>query len=204
MSNLDYKQFTERHRPHIQPPDSIIFVTYRLAGSIPKATVREYKARKVWLDDQGARIRSELRKNNSPEAKRWLEQVENFKREWFVKFEAIMHGANTGPMWMKDERVADVVAAGLQRLDANAYRLDAYSVMSNHVHAVFKPFLSANEESAILCCRALGSFGSTKALTMWFVKEHFTARSDTYLIILLKQVWSTIGENGAGTTVVLN
>ena len=144
-ANLDYKQFTERHRPHIQPPDSIIFVTYRLAGSIPRAIVREYKARKVWLDDQGARIRNELRKSESPEAKRWLEQVENFKRDWFVKFEAIMHGANTGPMWMKDERVADVVAAGLQRLDADAYRLDAYSVMSNHVHAVFKPFLSAND-----------------------------------------------------------
>ena len=145
MSSLDYEQFTERHRPHIQPPDSIIFVTYRLAGSIPRAIVREYKARKVWLDDQGARIRNELRKSESPEAKRWLEQVENFKRAWFVKFEAIMHGANTGPMWMKDERVADVVAAGLQRLDADAYRLDAYSVMSNHVHAVFKPFLSEKE-----------------------------------------------------------
>ena len=91
MRNLDYKQFTERHRPHIQPPDSIIFVAYRLAGSIPRAIVREYKARKVWLDDQGGRIRSELRKSESPEAKRWLEQVENFKRQWFVKFEAIMH-----------------------------------------------------------------------------------------------------------------
>jgi len=119
-------------------------------GSIPKATVREYKAKRVWLEDQGARIKNELRDNETPEAKRWLEQVENFKREWFVKFEDIMHGANTGPMWMKDQRVADIVAAGLQRLDANAYRLDAYSVMSNHVHAVFKPFLSANDLSESL------------------------------------------------------
>ncbi len=59
-------------------------------------------------------------------------------------------------------------------------------------------------ESAILCCRAWGSSGSTKALTMWFVKETFIARSDTYLIILLKQAWSTTGENGDGTTVVAN
>jgi len=27
----------------------------RLAGSIPRAMVREYKTRKVWLDDQSAR-----------------------------------------------------------------------------------------------------------------------------------------------------
>jgi putative transposase len=48
-------------------------------------------------------------------------------------------------MWMKDERIADVVATSLQKLDGDAYRLDAYSVMSNHVHAVFKPFLSESE-----------------------------------------------------------
>jgi hypothetical protein len=46
MHNLDYKPFTERHRPHFHPPGAVLFVTYRLAGSIPKSTVREYKARK--------------------------------------------------------------------------------------------------------------------------------------------------------------
>jgi putative transposase len=77
--------------------------------------------------------------------KRWLEQVEQFNRDWFVKFEDIMHEANNGPMWMKEGRVADAVALSLQKLDGDAYRLDAYSVMSNHVHAVFKPFLSETE-----------------------------------------------------------
>jgi putative transposase len=43
---------------------------------------------------------------------------------------------------MRDERVADRVAENLHRLDGEAYRLDAFSVMSNHVHTVFKPFLS--------------------------------------------------------------
>lgn len=145
MGNLDYKQFTERHRPHIQPPDSILFVTYRLAGSIPRAVVREYKARKDWLAGQLKLVGNEARKCDSPELKRWLEQVENFNRNWFLKFEDIMHKATNGPMWMKEERVADAVALSLQKLDGDAYRLDAYSVMSNHVHAVFKPFLSKKE-----------------------------------------------------------
>jgi len=145
MSNLDYKEFTERHRPHVQPPDAILFVTYRLAGSIPRATVREYKARKQWLAGQLMLVNNEAQKNDAPELKRWLEQVENFNRDWFVKFEDVMHKANNGPMWMKDERVADAVALSLQKLDGDAYRLDAFSVMSNHVHAVFKPFLSERE-----------------------------------------------------------
>lgn len=43
---------------------------------------------------------------------------------------------------MQDDAVAAKVAEGLSQLDGKAYRLDAYSIMSNHVHAVFQPFLS--------------------------------------------------------------
>ncbi len=45
-------------------------------------------------------------------------------------------------MWLQDERVAAKVSESLSQLDGKAYRLDAYSIMSNHVHVVFKPFLS--------------------------------------------------------------
>ena len=145
MGNLDYKQFSKRHRPHIQPPDSILFVTYRLAGSIPRAVARQYKAKKDWLVDQLKRINLDARETDSPDLKKSLEDVENFNRAWFVKFEDIMHKVSAGPVWMKDERIAEVVAESLRKLDGEAYRLDAYSVMSNHVHAVFKPFLSEKD-----------------------------------------------------------
>ena len=145
MANLDYKQFAERHRPHIHPPGGILFVTYRLAGSIPKATVRDYKAKKDWFANELKRARNMAQRTETPELKEWLERIENFDREWFMKFEDILHKANVGPMWMRDERVADKVAENLRRLDGDAYRLDAYSVMSNHVHTIFKPFLSEQE-----------------------------------------------------------
>ncbi len=45
---------------------------------------------------------------------------------------------------------ANAVAMSLQKLDGEAYRLDSYSVMSNHVHAVFKPFLSENDLREVL------------------------------------------------------
>ena len=145
MGNLDYKEFTKRHRPHIHPPDSKLFVTYRLAGSIPKAVVRAYKAKKDWLENQFGVISKATLENGSPEMQRWLKQVEDFNRAWFVKFEDTMHKSNSGPMWMKNEKVADSVASSLQKLNGDAYRLDAYSVMSNHVHAVFKPYLSEKD-----------------------------------------------------------
>ncbi len=53
-----------------------------------------------------------------------------------------MHAEQCGPTWLKDERVATVVADALHWRDGQGYRLDAYCIMSNHVHAVFAPYLS--------------------------------------------------------------
>ena len=145
MGHLDYKQFAERHRPHIHPPGAILFVTYRLAGSIPKATVRVYKAKKEWLKEEANRIRKLSESEVKPAMTELLGLIEKFNREWFVKFEDILHKAKTGPMWLQDERAAQVVADGLHKLDGDAYRLDSFSVMSNHVHTVFKPLLSEQE-----------------------------------------------------------
>ena len=82
MSNLDFKQFSRRHRPHIHQPGATLFVTYRLAGSIPQSTVRLYKAKRDWLE----KTIEQLRKTEPHEAFRlddWLAQAEQFKREWF-------------------------------------------------------------------------------------------------------------------------
>lgn len=142
MGQFGYQQFARRHRPHVHPPNAILFVTYRLAGSIPKATVRHYKAMKEWLNNQLERAQKNAQSDATFELCTWLERVEKFNQDWFVKFDNILHNANVGPMWMQDERVAAKVAESLSQLDGKAYRLDAYSIMSNHVHAVFKPFLS--------------------------------------------------------------
>jgi REP element-mobilizing transposase RayT len=142
MGNFAYKQFSERHRPHIHPPGSILFVTYRLAGSIPQAIVRVYKAKKQWFEDQLKRVQENTLYSRTAELDRWHERVEQFNRDWFVKCENILHAAKFGPMWMQDERVAAKVSESLSQLDGKAYRLDAYSIMSNHVHAVFQPFLA--------------------------------------------------------------
>lgn len=144
MGHLDYKEFYRRHRPHFQPSNSILFVTFRLAGSIPQATIRDYKAKKEWLIDQLKRSQKSTRDTKGAEFKEWTERLEQFKREWFMKFEK-MHQAATGPMWMKDIEVADTVARNIHALDGETYLLDAYCIMSNHVHIVFTPYLTEND-----------------------------------------------------------
>lgn len=64
-----------------------------------------------------------------------------FHRCWFRRFEEILDRAEHGPTWLKDERIAKLVADSLKYRDNQVFRLDAYCVMSNHVHVVIKPLL---------------------------------------------------------------
>lgn len=144
MGHLDYKSFSQRHRPHIQPLDATLFITYRLAGSIPQTTLRWYRARKEWIQTEFARVRRTTQEN-AILMEEWLTRLEEFKHEWFLKFEDILHKAAIGPKWLQDDAVAQIVSGGLHDLDDEAYRLDAYSIMSNHVHVVFQPLITERE-----------------------------------------------------------
>ena len=142
MGRLDYHPITVRKRPHFQPLGATLFVTFRLAGSIPKATVRYYQARSGWLKDQLRRVEEISGETPSPDQSRWLAELEKLNREWFFKYEEILHREVVGPAWLRDERIAATVAENLHRLDGDAYRLDAFTIMSNHVHTVFRPFFN--------------------------------------------------------------
>lgn len=143
MPNLDYKEFTRRRRPHLNPPDGTYFLTFRLAGSIPKSEVRFYEARRAWLRDQLRRV--ERLPDGTSKLEEWLKQIEDLNRAWFIKTEEILHRADCGPTWMRNPLIADKVAENLYRLDGQDYRLDAFSIMSNHAHTVFEPFLSGSD-----------------------------------------------------------
>ena len=56
MGHPDYVHFARRHRPHIHPLGAVLFLTYRFAGTVPKETVRLYKAKGDWLRKEVTRI----------------------------------------------------------------------------------------------------------------------------------------------------
>lgn len=143
MPYLTYKELTARRRPHLQPLEATLFVTFRLANSIPKSIVRYYQAKHHWIRDQLRRVERMMVDEPSQATTDWLAQIEQLNREWFIRYEDILHRQQHGPTWMRDPGIADKVAENLHRLDENAYRLDAFSIMSNHVHTIFKPLVSA-------------------------------------------------------------
>jgi REP element-mobilizing transposase RayT len=58
--------------------------------------------------------------------------------------ESWLDKATFGPTWLAHARVADIVAEALHHRDGKKYRLDAYSIMPNHVHSVFAPLEQNN------------------------------------------------------------
>lgn len=53
---MEYKQFYRRKLPHIHAPGATLFVTFRLAGSIPKSVIEHWKHEKLWFEKEHERL----------------------------------------------------------------------------------------------------------------------------------------------------
>ena len=143
MSHFDHKPFYRRDLPHIQPPGETFFVTFNLAGSLPRNVLQQWKAEKRLLEAEKSHVQ-ELKRASHDRANGDItsdqkQKHHEWNRRWFRQFETALDSAQIGPLWLKDERIAKEVAESLHYRDGKVYRLDAYCIMANHVHVVFAP-----------------------------------------------------------------
>jgi putative transposase len=135
MSQFTYKEAYGRNLPHLQPPEANLFVTFRLADSIPCPVMDE------WLREKRQLAAVQLRRAALGQPEDAGEQLA-FQRRWFRKFELLLDAGKTGPLWLGEPRVAELVREALHYRDGKVYSLDAFCIMPNHVHTVFAPLLS--------------------------------------------------------------
>ncbi len=109
MSQFDYQENYERHRPHIHPPGATLFVTFRLAGSIPKAVIRQYRAQKLWLEQESQRLAKGLGNDPGELVEAHQAKLDEFQRSWFRKFEEILHQEQTGPLRLRESNIRQLV-----------------------------------------------------------------------------------------------
>jgi REP element-mobilizing transposase RayT len=140
MSQFDYQEYYKRNLPHIQPPEATLFITFRLDGSLPQSALDQWLADNRKLEAE--RLKREAIGGAPLDPEVVAEEKLDFHRRWFGKFEALLDGAKTGPVWLKDERVAQIVADALHYRDDKVYLLFAYCIMPNHVHTVFAPLMT--------------------------------------------------------------
>ncbi len=88
----------------------------------------------------------ELRKENElqkEEANKIVNREERkkanyiYRKRCFGKFDKILDGCSSGPVWLKDKRIANIVADAFKFRDGKDYGLLAYCIMPNHVHVLF-------------------------------------------------------------------
>jgi putative transposase len=108
--------FYKRNLPHWHPDGAAIFLTWHLAGSLPK----------------------DLHKSVAMQQASGLKISAGKK---FVMLDRVIDGAAIGPTWLRDSRVAkcvvDTLTHGASRL--GHYQLHSYVVMPNHVHMLITP-----------------------------------------------------------------
>jgi Transposase IS200 like len=112
--------FYRRKLPHWHPDlneAGFLFVTWRLSGSIP-------------------RIRLPHRPANGGAC-----PTSRSSGRAFFAMDREVDKAAFGPVWLRDDRVARVVADALLYGDTgrNFYRLRAWVIMPNHVHVLLRP-----------------------------------------------------------------
>lgn len=120
--------YYRRHLPHYYLPNAVYFVTFCLAGSLPRVRVLELTEKRQDLEraHKGERDGSIAKISPSTGYTRDL--------EWLDR---VLHEAIGNVRWLSDPRVAKIVSQALQIRDAKEYELVAYSIMPNHVHVVF-------------------------------------------------------------------
>jgi putative transposase len=114
------KYFYRRKLPHWQPPHGTFFITYRLAGSVPKSNTSKLKP------EYQRNKKQRLKKAEAPE-------------RYFELFEQNLENNVNGPHWLKIDQIASIVHESLHFRNTIDYQLWAECIMSNHVHLLLSP-----------------------------------------------------------------
>lgn len=94
---------SRNYLPHLDSPDLVQTVTFRLADSLPES------------------VRRSLEEDSQPDTRR----------------EAALD-AGHGACWLRDPQIAALTENALLHFDTQRYRLIAWCIMPNHVHAMFE------------------------------------------------------------------
>ena len=119
--------FFRRNLPHWQPLGASFFLTYRLAGTLPRQTLSVLEEERERLDS--------LPRECAYSPKEWQMRIE---RQLFARWDECLD-RDTRIQWLADPRVAAVVRDNLYHHAGSKYSLLAYVIMPNHVHILIKP-----------------------------------------------------------------
>lgn len=119
--------FFRRKLPHWQPMGVPFFLTYRLAGTLPRNILNE-------LEKERQRLQALPREPRYSEAE-WRTRTE---KRLFALWDEYLD-KDTDIQWLAEPRIATIAQDNLYHHAETKYSLWAYVIMPNHVHILLQP-----------------------------------------------------------------
>ncbi len=118
--------------PHWYKEGATYAVTFRLEDSFPQSVLVAYRKEK---DDLRRQLADAEDLGDSRQIKRLKAKLEGLYHD---RLETVLDQGQ-GESWMKDPKIADIVAGSLLHFAGDRFELGAWCIMPNHVHAVLTP-----------------------------------------------------------------
>ncbi|WPJ97116.1 transposase [Coraliomargarita algicola] len=111
--------------PHWQQGEAFVFVTWRMADSLPENVLRGWSSeRRIWFEKQplpwDASTRAEYRERFPLRIERWLDP-------------------GSGSCALSDPTLRLIVEGALSHFEGERHAVRSYVIMPNHVHILFQP-----------------------------------------------------------------
>ncbi len=103
--------------PHFDHPGLVQSITFRLADSVPADVIEKWRFELKLTGGEAA---------NDPRCAELRERIEKYSDE------------GKGACWLRNPEIAEIVENALLHFDGERYRLLAWCVMPNHVHALIE------------------------------------------------------------------
>lgn len=97
---MEAKRIYIRNLPHLQPEDGVFSLVFRLDGSLPTNVIFQ-------LQEERAQFQREITKHPEKAKKNSLFTEERIS--YFQKFDCLLDNPTSGPLWLKDEKIAGIV-----------------------------------------------------------------------------------------------
>lgn len=127
---MENKLFHRRNLPHLHPSQGSFFITYRLAGSLPKEIIEQLK--------------SEYQADNNQEI------IQTNTKTYFTAFDELLDKYDSDKNYLSIPDIAEINKKAIHYYDNKYYQLICYCIMSNHIHLVIKLMEDAPDLSKIM------------------------------------------------------
>jgi len=174
MNGVYYK----RNLPHYQPGNAVYFVTFRLADSLPGNLVKSLKEEYNALVNESKKIKDISRRKSA---------LLKSAKQYFGKFDKLLDGLQTGPLWLKEDAIANLVYESIIYRDVIKYDLHCFTIMANHVHMVFR--IGEVNVSRIADSTARNSVSSYRVTKILQDLKKYTASESNKILKRSGQFW---------------